>query len=41
LGVKVIDPLPAAVKLAETLVSLKLTHSKLTFPTPADKVRVA
>lgn len=41
LGVKVIDPLPTAVKLAETLVSLGLTHSKLAFPTPADKVRVA
>ena len=41
LGVKVIDSLPTAVKLAETLVSLKLTHSKIAFPTPADKVRVA
>jgi allantoin racemase len=40
LGVKVIDSLPTAVKLAETLVSLKLTHSKIAFPTPADKVRV-
>ena len=40
LRVKVIDPLPAAVKLAETLVSLKLTHSKLAFPTPAEKNRV-
>ncbi len=41
LGVQVIDPLPTAVKLAETLVSLKLTHSKLAFPAPADKARVA
>lgn len=30
LGVYVIDPLPTAVKLAETLVSLKLSQSKLT-----------
>lgn len=41
LGVQVIDPLPTAVKLAETLVSLKLTHSKLAFHTPPDKMRVA
>lgn len=37
LGVQVIDPLPTAVKLAETLVSLKLSHSKITFPTPPKK----
>ncbi len=41
LGVQVLDPLPTAVKLAETLVSLNLTHSKLSFPTPSEKVRVA
>jgi allantoin racemase len=40
LGVQVVDPLPAAVKLAETLVSLRLTHSKLAFPAPAEKNRV-
>lgn len=39
LGVDVIDPLPAAVKFAEMLVGLGLSHSKLTFPTPPDKER--
>lgn len=39
LGVQVIDPLPTAVKLAETLVSLGLSHSKLAFPLPPDKKR--
>ena len=37
LGVYVIDPLPAAVKLAETLASLKLSQSKLAFPVPPEK----
>lgn len=39
LGVDVIDPLPTAVKFAEMLVGLGLSHSKLTFPTPPDKER--
>jgi allantoin racemase len=41
LGVQVIDPLPTAVKLAETLVSLNLTQSKLAFPAPTEKKRIA
>lgn len=39
LGVHVIDPLPTAVKLAEMLAGLGLSHSKLTFPTPPEKER--
>ena len=39
LKVQVIDPLPTAVKFAETLVSLGLSHSKLTFPNPPEKKR--
>ena len=39
LGVKVIDPLPTAVKFAETLVGLGLSHSKLAFPKPPEKKR--
>ncbi|MFB0543634.1 MAG: aspartate/glutamate racemase family protein [Candidatus Bathyarchaeia archaeon] len=39
LGVQVIDPLPTAVKFAETLVALGLSHSKLAFPTPPEKKR--
>lgn len=39
LGIYVIDPLPTAVKFAETLVSLGLSHSKITFPTPPEKKR--
>ena len=39
LGVHVIDPLPMAVKFAEMLVSSGLSHSKLTFPMPPDKMR--
>jgi allantoin racemase len=38
-GVPVIDPTGVALKLAESLVSLKLCHSKMTFPdTPKKKV---
>ena len=37
LGVYVVDPLPTAVKLAETLASLKLSHSKITYPVPPKK----
>jgi len=39
LGVQVIDPLPTAVKFAETLVALGLRHSKLAFPMPPEKKR--
>ena len=35
--VPVIDPVAAAVKLAESLVELGLAHSKLTWPDPPDK----
>ncbi|MBS7631772.1 hydrogenase expression protein HupH, partial [Candidatus Bathyarchaeota archaeon] len=40
LKVKVLDPLPTAVKFAETLVSLGLSHSKITFPNPPEKKRI-
>lgn len=36
-GVPVIDPLPAAVRLAEVLVDLGLAHSKRTYPPPSGK----
>ena len=39
LGVTVIDPLPTAMKFAETLVALGLCHSKLAFPIPPEKKR--
>ena len=34
LGVPVVDPSMASLKLAETLIELKLTHSKLAFVRP-------
>jgi allantoin racemase len=37
-GVPVIDPMPAAIKLAEALVDLGLTHSKRTYPNPPRKL---
>lgn len=40
LKIKVLDPLPTAVKFAETLVSLGLSHSKITYPTPPEKKRI-
>ncbi|MBI5969185.1 MAG: aspartate/glutamate racemase family protein [Deltaproteobacteria bacterium] len=39
LGVPVVDPAGAAVKLIETLVDLKLSQSKLAFPIPPPKKR--
>jgi allantoin racemase len=36
--VPVIDPPPVALKMAETLVELGLAHSKLSYPTPPEKV---
>jgi allantoin racemase len=39
LGVFVVDPLPTAIKFAETLVSLRLSHSKIAYPTPPEKAR--
>ena len=39
LNVPVIDPIPTAVKLAEMLVGLGLSHSKLAFPVPPEKKR--
>ncbi|MCJ7572810.1 aspartate/glutamate racemase family protein [Candidatus Bathyarchaeota archaeon] len=39
LGVFVVDPLPTAIKFAETLVSLRLSHSKLAYPAPPEKAR--
>jgi allantoin racemase len=40
LGVYVIDPLPTALKLAETLASLRLSQSKITYPLPPKKTIV-
>lgn len=40
LGVHVLDPLPTAVKLVETLASLRLTQSKLTYPVPPEKTMI-
>jgi len=40
LGVPVIDPAVASLKLAEILVDMKLTHSKVYFPKPPEKQRV-
>lgn len=39
--VPVVDPLRAAVQLAETMVKLKLRHSRLAYPKPPVKVRTA
>ncbi len=39
LGVPVIDPTAAALKMAESMVDLGYSHSKLTYPKPPDKVR--
>lgn len=36
-SVPVIDPIPAAVRLAEALVDLRLSHSKRTYPPPPRK----
>ena len=35
--VPVIDPIPVAIHLAETLAKLGLSHSKISFPSPDDK----
>lgn len=40
LGVFVLDPLPTALKFAETLACLGLTHSKITYPMPPEKQRI-
>lgn len=39
LGVPVIDPTAVALKMAESMVDLSFSHSKLTYPKPMDKVR--
>jgi allantoin racemase len=39
LGVPVIDPTAAALKMAESMVDLGFSHSKLTYPKPPDKLR--
>lgn len=39
LDVPVIDPTAAALKMAESMVDLGFSHSKLTYPKPSDKVR--
>jgi allantoin racemase len=38
-GITVIDPLPAAVKMAESLVRLGLSHSRLAYMRPPEKDR--
>jgi allantoin racemase len=40
LGVFVVDPLPTALKFAETLVALELSHSKIAYPPPPEKQRI-
>jgi allantoin racemase len=40
LGVPVVDPAPAALMMAEVLVRLNLSHSKLKYPTPPEKNRI-
>jgi allantoin racemase len=39
LEIHVVDPLPTALKFAETLISLKLSHSKRAYPNPPEKKR--
>jgi allantoin racemase len=39
LGVPVIDPTWASLKIAESLVDMKISHSKSVYPTPPDKIR--
>ena len=39
LGVPVVDPGGAALKIAEALVKLRLTHSRLSYPSPSTKKR--
>lgn len=39
LNVPVLDPIPTSVKLAEMLVALGLSHSKIAFPIPPEKKR--
>jgi len=41
LPVPVISPAPAALKLCEDLIALRLSHSKVGFPTPPAKSRVS
>jgi len=38
LGVPVINPVKASILMAESLVKMKLVHSKLAYPTPAKKI---
>ncbi|TAK35714.1 MAG: hydrogenase expression protein HupH [Chloroflexota bacterium] len=35
--IPVLDPIPVAIRMAEALVDLRLTHSKLAYPPPSDK----
>jgi allantoin racemase len=39
IDVPVVDPLRAAIQLAETLVKLKLMHSRISYPRPPSKTR--
>ena len=39
LGIPVIDPAIASLKIAESLVDMKISHSKRVYPTPPEKVR--
>ena len=39
LGIPVIDPSVASLKIAESLVDMEISHSKMVYPTPPDKIR--
>lgn len=40
LSIYVVDPLSTTLKLAETLVGLRLSQSKLTYPVPPEKAMI-
>ena len=40
LGISVIDPAIASLKLAESLVDMKISHSKTVYPSPPEKLRI-
>lgn len=40
LGVPVVDPAPTALKMAEAMIKLGVSHSKITYPKPPEKTRI-
>lgn len=40
LNVPVIDPAPTALKMAEVMIKLGVSHSKITYPKPPEKTRI-